>query len=168
MAAGVALFATAGAVIVGSLLYIRLAPKTYSSMTRIIISQPTSNSIPQLNQLMLDVTRKHRDVSVRHGNGSSLFEIVTFAHGPETAATLANECARDIAGLARARLNANTTVLESATPQPRPVRPAASRIMVLAIVVSLNLFVACLTCLIVARVAAKKGAAQTAVTAALA
>jgi len=166
MAAGIALFATGVAVMIGSLLYIWLAPKTYSSRTRIIITQPTSNSIAQLNQLMLDVTRKQREVSVRHGNGSSLFEIVTFARDPETAATLANESAHDTAGLARARLNANTTVLESATPRPWFVRPATPRIMVLAIVVSLNLFVAGLACRIVARLAAKRGAARQAVTAA--
>jgi capsular polysaccharide biosynthesis protein len=117
---------------------------------------------------MLDVTRKERDVSVRHGSGSSVFEIVTFARDPEMAATVANESAGETAGLARERLNANTTVLESATPRPRPVRPAPLRIMVLAFVVSLNLFVAGLACRIVARLAAGKGAAQQAVTVACA
>ena len=148
--AGVTLIVVALLVMVVASLYVMFAPRVFSSGTLVTVTFAPPKSRPaRLDELPLQVFNQERNLAISQAKGSSVIKIDAFAPEPEAAAARANQCAAELRKAVESRLAAQFSILASAEPLPRPVRPAKQKILAIAGLASMNLGVAGVACLIV-------------------
>ncbi len=133
-----------------ALIYVWLAPKTFSARARLSIQPESPNDAPiRLQDLPLESFKQDRYLEIQNFRGSTLFEIIAFASKPDAAASHASQRGRELEEQVRSQLKARVSLIESAEPNPRPVRPNRKAILAISGVSSLNLAVAGVICLLV-------------------
>jgi uncharacterized protein involved in exopolysaccharide biosynthesis len=148
--AGVLLIAIALLVMASAALYVVFAPRVFSSQATVsIVSAPPQNRPMRIEELPLQSFAHDRNLVLRQARNSALVQVDYFAADPETAATRVNECVQQLREAVQARRQGSFSVLAMAQPNPRPVRPNKQKILSIAAIVSMNLGVAGVTCLIV-------------------
>jgi hypothetical protein len=148
--AGVSLIAVALLVMVVAALYVAFAPRVFSSAALVMITfGPPKNRPARLDELPLRSFSQDRNLIISQGRGSAVIKIDAFAAGPETAAVRANQCVSELSKVVRSQMTAQFSILATAVPYSRPVRPAKQKIFVTSAIVALNLAIAGTTCLVV-------------------
>ena len=132
-----------------ALLYVRFAPKTYASSTKVLIRPKSPQAAPiKFDDLPLDLFRHDRNITIMQPLNSSVFEIRALASEPAAAAILANQRTRDLEAAVRTQSKADFSIIEQAVPNPRPVRPASRKILTISGVAALNVGFVGVICLI--------------------
>lgn len=146
---GAALVVSAILVFGTALLYVWLAPKTYSAHAKVSIERGSHEIAVRFEDLPLESFKQDRNLIIRTFRNTSLFEIVAFGHTPEAAARHANQRVRELADKVRSQLKAQVYLIEEAEPNPRAVRPNRKAIIAISGVSALNLAVVGVICLLV-------------------
>lgn len=121
-------------------LYVWLAPKTYSAQVMISIQTAPPNAAPiRPENLPLGSLRYDRNIAIEVPRNSSIFTIRAFASTPGAAVEHADKSARELEAQVRRSLKADVSIIESATANPRPVRPKKQAIFASSGLIALNL-----------------------------
>ena len=131
-----------------ALLYVRFAPKTYASSTKVIIRPQSPQDAIKFNDLVVDLFKHDRDITIINLRNTYVFEIKTSASEPAAAAALANQRTQELEEAVHAKSKADFSIIEQAVPNPRPVRPASRKILTISGVVALNVGLVGVICLL--------------------
>lgn len=145
--AGVGLLALALLTFGSAHIYLLLAPKSYAATARVHLTRLSNGAPVTLRELPLHLFKDDRNLMITGVGNSPVFELRALAATPEEAVSHANLRLRDLGNQVSSTLNARSAVLQSATVDPRAVRPRRSLVLGISSLVAGNLAIAELGCI---------------------